>query len=172
MAAIKTMRNLLRRLEKRGDLVRVKREVSPVFEQTTVLKQVMDTSGQTVLFENVGHENFKIVGNVYGGRQKLATLFNVPESNVRPYFEKLTRSKPIPPCIVKRGPVQEVVHNGKPVVTDVLPVPWQYEKDRSRFITAGLIVVRDPDTGIKKYLFPTANGASRQYPGHSDRTAY
>ena len=148
MTAIKTMRHLLRRLEKRGDLVRVKRKVSPLFEQTTILKKVMDTSGQTVMFENVGYKNARIVGNVYGGRKKFATLFNGPESDVRRHFEKLSRRKPIPPRIVKRAPVQEVVHTGKPDITHILPVPWQYEKDRSRFITGGLVVVRDPDTGV------------------------
>jgi 2,5-furandicarboxylate decarboxylase 1 len=153
MAAIKTMRSFLRRLEQRGDLVRVKRRVSPLFEQATILKKVIDTSGQTVLFENVGHKNFKAVGNVYGRRRKFATLFNVPEPDVRPHFERLFKRKPIPPRIVKRGPVQEVVHTGKPTVTDVLPVPWQYEKDRSRFINGGLIVVRDPNTGVINISF-------------------
>lgn len=153
MPAIKTMRNLLTRLEKRRDLVRVKRKVSPLFEQATILKKVMDTTGQTVLFENVSHENFKIVGNVYGGRRKFATLFNVAESEVRHYFEKLSRRKPIPPRIVKRASVHEVIQKDNPNVTDVLPVPWQYEKDRSRFITAGLIVTRDPDTGVHNISF-------------------
>ena len=153
MATIKTMRNFLWRLEKRGDLVRVKKRTSLLFEQTTILKKIMDTSGQTVLFENVGKENFKIVGNVYGGRKKFATLFNTAESETRHCFEKFTRCEPIPPRIVKRASVQEVVHTGKPDVTDVLPVPWQYEKDRSRFITAGLIVARDPDTGVNNVSF-------------------
>jgi 2,5-furandicarboxylate decarboxylase 1 len=106
-----------------------------------------------VLFENVGLQNFKIVGNVYGGRRKFATLFNVSESDVRPYFERLSRRKPIPPRIVKRAPVQEVVHADKPNITDVLPVPRQYEKDRSRYINGGLIVTRDPVTGVYNISF-------------------
>jgi 2,5-furandicarboxylate decarboxylase 1 len=153
MPAIKTMRDLLQRLETRGDLVRVKKNVSPLFEQAAITKKIMDTTGQTVLFEDVGHKNFKMVGNVYGGRGKFATLFNVAESEVRPCFEKLSECKPIPPHIVKRASVQEVVHKGKPNVTEVLPVPWQYEKDRSRFITGGLIVARDPDTGVHNVSF-------------------
>jgi 2,5-furandicarboxylate decarboxylase 1 len=153
MAAIKTMRNFLKRLEQCGDLVRVKRRVSPLFEQATILKKVMDNSGQTVLFENVGLQNFKIVGNVYGGRGKFATLFNVSESDVRSQFERLSRRKPIPPRIVKRAPVQEVVHADKPNITDVLPVPRQYEKDRSRYINGGLIVTRDPVTGVYNISF-------------------
>lgn len=147
------MRNFLKRLEQRGDLVRVKRRVSPLFEQATILKKVMDNSGQTVLFENVGLQNFKIVGNVYGGRRKFATLFNVSESDVRSQFERLSRRKPIPPRIVKRAPVQEVVHADKPNITDVLPVPRQYEKDRSRYINGGLIVTRDPVTGVYNISF-------------------
>ena len=153
MTAIGTMRQFLRRLEQGGDLVRVKRKVSPLFEQTAILKKVMDSTGQTVLFENVGYRKFKIVGNIYGGRSKFAKLFGVPESDVRSHFEKLSKRKPIPPRIVQRAPVQEVVHSGGPNITDVLPVPWQYEKDRSRFITAGIIVARDPDTGVNNISF-------------------
>lgn len=153
MAAIRTMRDFLRRLEQRGDLVRVKRKVSPLFEASSILKKVMDTSGQTVLFENVGNDHSRIVGNVYGGRGKFATLFNVPGSEVRQYFENLSRRKPIPPRIVKRGPVQEVVHTDKLNVADILPVPWQYEKDRSKYINGGLIVVRDPDSGVINISF-------------------
>jgi len=153
MAAIRTMREFLRRLDQRGDLVRVKRKVSPLFETGSILKKVMDTSGKTVVFEDVGNHNARIVGNVYGGRRKFATLFNVPESEVRQCFEKLSRRKPIPPHIVKRGPVQEVVHTGKLNVANILPVPWQYEKDRSKYINGGLIVVRDPDNGVINISF-------------------
>jgi len=153
MPAIKTMRDLLGRLESRGDMVRVKKSVSPLFEQATVTKKFMNTTGQTVLFEDVGHGNFKMVGNIYGGRRKFATLFDVTESEVRSCFEELSKRKPIPPHMVKRATVQEVVHKGNPNVTDILPVPWQYEKDRSRFITGGLIVTRDPETGVHNVSF-------------------
>lgn len=153
MAEIKTMRNFLRRLEQRGDLVRVKRRISSRFESARVLKKVMDTSGKTVLFENVGKNDFKMVGNVYGGRGKFATLFDVPQGEVRNHFQKLSRRKPIPPGIVKRGPVQDIVHKGKLNVTNILPVPWQYEKDRSHYINAGLIVTRDPESGIVNISF-------------------
>jgi 2,5-furandicarboxylate decarboxylase 1 len=153
MAGIKTLRNFLRRLEQRGDLIRVKKKISPRFETASILKKVMDTSGKTVLFENVGERAFKIAGNVYGGRGKFATLFDVPQSEVRNHFQKLSRRKPIPPRIVKRGPVQDIVHTGKPNVAGILPVPWQYEKDRSRYINAGLIVARDPSNGVMNVSF-------------------
>ena len=46
------------------------------------------------------------------------------------------------------APVQEVVRLGAEVDVEELPICTYHEKDAGKYITAGLAVMRDPETGI------------------------
>ena len=58
------------------------------------------------------------------------------------------QANPIDPVMVETGPVQEVVEIGDRVDVDELPICTYHEKDAGKYITAGLAVMRDPETGI------------------------
>ncbi|MDP2727176.1 MAG: UbiD family decarboxylase [Dehalococcoidia bacterium] len=61
--------------------------------------------------------------------------------------EEASRGKYIPQ-IVASGTCQEVVITKDIDVRATLPTPWLCEKDAAPFITPGVLVKRDPDTGI------------------------
>jgi 2,5-furandicarboxylate decarboxylase 1 len=56
--------------------------------------------------------------------------------------------KLIAPKIVPTGPVKEVIQKGDDVDLYQLPITHHNEKDSGDFITAGITVVKDPDTGV------------------------
>src|SRR5690606_21747581 len=59
------------------------------------------------------------------------------------------QANPIAPAMVETGPVHEVVVTGSDVDLTELPICTYHEKDAGPYITAGLAVMRDPDTGIR-----------------------
>lgn len=64
------------------------------------------------------------------------------------WMEHLREFKPIPPKFVKTGPIMENVATGPDVDVFKFPVPKWHEEDGGRFIgTAGIQIVKDPETG-------------------------
>ena len=71
-----------------------------------------------------------------------------PMEMVRNLKEREKRLKPIPPRVVKNGPIFENVQLGKDVNILIFPTPKWHELDGGRYIgTASLVTMRDPDTG-------------------------
>ena len=69
---IRSMRDLIELLDRSGELVRVKRPVHRDTELMAVLKRAQTELKKAVLFENVEGTDFRYVGNLFGGRDKLA----------------------------------------------------------------------------------------------------
>ncbi len=56
-------------------------------------------------------------------------------------------ANPMPYKIVNNGPVKENIIRGNIDIAKLFPIPKFQEKDSSSFITAGVMVVKDPETG-------------------------
>ncbi|MBI4444496.1 MAG: UbiD family decarboxylase [Acidobacteria bacterium] len=145
-AVIRNIRDHIALLERSGDLVRVKREVDTDGELPAVLKRVQKELKKAVLFEKLKGTNFQVVGNLYGGRDKLARLFGVPEEQVVQEWIRLSGSKPIKPVRVNSAPCQEVVHQKDIDIKKILPVPFQYRGDAAPFINSAIVIAWDPKT--------------------------
>ena len=58
------------------------------------------------------------------------------------------QANPIDPVMVEDAAVHEEVFLGSDVSVEDLPICTYHEKDAGKYITAGLAVMRDPETGI------------------------
>jgi len=143
---IKNIRDLIEFFERSGELVRVKRPVDKDKELAAVLKRVQTELKKAVLFESVKGTDFMVVGNLYGGRDKLARIFGVPEEEVVKEWVRSRESKPIKPVRVNSSPCQEVVHERNINIGEILPIPYQYRGDAAPFINSAVVVVKDPKT--------------------------
>ena len=56
-------------------------------------------------------------------------------------------SQPIPTRLVASGPCQEVVYEGKDVDVTKLPLCTNNPRDGGPYITAGHVIIRDPEYG-------------------------
>jgi UbiD family decarboxylase len=131
----------LRRLEAAGELHRVARAVDPRFEIAAVLS--LRQRGPAQLFEDVTGYDMPVVGNVMNARGRIAMLLGTD----RPLHEFVLAAlaAPIPPVIVDDPSVREVVHR-EVDLPRLLPVPTWFEQETGPYITAGVIVARDPQT--------------------------
>ncbi|MBW2340934.1 MAG: UbiD family decarboxylase, partial [Deltaproteobacteria bacterium] len=66
---------------------------------------------------------------------------------VNEWIERL--KNPIEPRLISAGPVKEVVKQGVEVNLEELPMVTHCSKDAGPYITAGVVVAKDPDTGIR-----------------------
>jgi len=138
------MRGLLTALEAAGELHRVTRSVDPRFEIASVLSLRQD--GPAQLFERVGNSAVPVVANLLGSRQRIARGLDISRGDLHKCCLAALRD-PVPPVIVEQGPAQNVVHRAGLDLARLLPVPTWFEREAGPYITAGVIVAKDPETG-------------------------
>ena len=145
------LRTFLRLLEGHGRLQRLTKPVDPATEVAALMMEA-DRRRQAVLFESVKGSEIPCVANIVGGRELLSLGLGVePGKAVRYFLGKLNER--IPSVTVADGPVQEVVKTGGEVDLNEFPLVTHSEKDAGPYITAGLVMAKDPDTGIRNVSF-------------------
>jgi UbiD family decarboxylase len=139
-----SMRGFLATLEARGELRRISREVDPRFEIAAVL--TFRDRGAAQLFTHVKGYAMPVVGNIFASRARFAQALGATSVDLE--ARCLTAlMKPIAPILVGQAPVQEVIHQTASDLATLLPAPLWFEKERAPYITAGVIVAKDPETG-------------------------
>lgn len=138
------LRSALRRFEQAGVLQHVTAPVDLDYEVAAVLWRLRH--GPTVVFDNVQGSDVPIVGNVLNSRDKLAIALGLPRQDL---LDRLTTAarETIPTNEVGDAPCQERSIAADVDVLDLLPIPLISEHDGGRYISAGLMIARDPTTG-------------------------
>ncbi len=139
-----SLRATLAQWEATGDLHYVDRPVDPRYELAAVLSLRRD--GPTQFFPQVVGYDMPVVGNLLNTREKISRALGVDHSDLQPACVRAL-DEGIKPEIVSSGPVQEVPHPGPVDIPRLFPVPTWFEKERGPYITAGVIVAKDPETG-------------------------
>jgi len=145
------LRTSLALLESRGLLLRIRHPVDPRTQLAALITEA-ERRGQAILFESVVSFTMPVVANVVGGRRLLALCLGIePAALVRTFLER-SRER-ISPVIVGEAPVQEVVETGARVDLRRLPLVVHSEKDAGPYLTAGLVIAQDPETGRRNVSF-------------------
>ena len=139
-----SMRGFLAELDAAGELHRVTRKVDPKFELGAVL--ALKDRGPALLFENVAGSTMPVAGNLLVSRDRFARAFGVTREALDAHCLKAL-AQPIKPAIVNDAPVQAVIHDKAIDIGKMLPVPHWFEREAAPYITAGVIIAKDPETG-------------------------
>lgn len=139
-----SLRGFLAALKAQGELHQVTRQVDPKFEVAAVLS--LRDRGPAQLFETVKDSAMPIIGNLFTSRARFETALNVQPGSLDAACSAALES-PVAPRLVDQAPVQEVVHDAPLDLSALLPVPHWFAKEAAPYITAGVIVARDPETG-------------------------
>jgi UbiD family decarboxylase len=99
-----------------------------------------------LLFTSVIGAQMPVVTNLLGTRERLAAALGQTPATLQAYLLAALDGG-IAPELVAAAPVQQVVHLAPLDVGAILPVPTWFEHERGPYITAGVIIARDPDTG-------------------------
>ncbi len=134
-------------LNQKGELLTVDKAVSSKYEAAAVQSRILNETGKAVLFTNVDGQGKKMLGNIYTSRRMLSYMFDVEPDKLVEKVLSFKNAKRFPVKVVKKAPSQEVVHKDFENILDIVPIPWNYDKDGNRYVTAGIVVAKDPETG-------------------------
>ena len=139
-------RDFLTALRDQGELVDVDRPVALDLEVAKGLRKSASIAGPAFVFKNNGTP-FPLVAGVYNSRAKALIAFQATEDEA---FGKILNglSNRIPPVLVENAPVHENVIEGDDIDLATLPVPKYSPNDGGPYITPGIVVSHDPETGI------------------------
>ncbi len=161
------LRQFIQGLEQRGELKRVRTQVSPYLEMTEICDRVLRAGGPAILFERPTGFDMPVLGNLFGtvGRValgmgedsptalrevgKLLAYLKEPEPprGLKDAWEKLPLLKKVldmAPKELSSGPCQEVLWEGRDVDLARLPIQTCWPGDAGPLITWGLTVTRGP----------------------------
>jgi 4-hydroxy-3-polyprenylbenzoate decarboxylase len=161
------LRGFLALLESKGELKRIRTEVSPRLEMTEIADRVLRAGGPALLFERPAGHRIPVLANLFGTVQRIAAAMGVadasalrdmgrllaylrepePPKGLRDLWEKFPLFKQVlnmAPRTRSGGPCQEVVWEGKDVDLARLPVQTCWPGDAGPLITWGLSVTRGP----------------------------
>jgi UbiD family decarboxylase len=134
------------------DVLRVARSVSLDFETTAYVLELERTDrSPLVIFENLEGYAGLLVQNVFGSRERIARILGTKIDQLHETWTERTE-KLIQPVWVDEGPVHDIVAtSGFDVQT--FPIPKHFLDDAGRYVTSGVCVARDPDTGVMNLAF-------------------
>jgi len=147
----KDLRSFIAELEAKSpeEIARVNKPLSPRYEISALLTHLEKIKRFPLLFfEKVKGSDAPVVINAQASRRLMAiALDGKPEDLARKFGER--QSKPIPPVEVTEAPVQEVTKLGDEVDLTEVPMLTHYDVNAAPYITAGVVVAADPDTGVR-----------------------
>ena len=149
------LRELIGRLERAGELLRV-RGADWNLEMGTLAESVYQGAKDNppaLLFEDIpGYpKGYRVLSGTTNSAKRLAITLGFPVPShpldvVRAYRDRMKSHQPIPPRVVKEGPVLENILSGKEVDVLKFPAPFVHELDGGRYIgTDDLVIMRDPE---------------------------
>ena len=144
-AAHPDLRSWLQELAAADRLAVAHRRVSLIDELAAVAKKLENE--RAVLFPEPGGHAISVVANLFAGRSWIADALGAPVDRLLSKFQNAVRN-PLPWVEVTRARVQEVVHQ-KIDLLKQLPIPKHNEHDSGSYITAALLIARNPKTGIQ-----------------------
>ena len=143
-------REFLQVLETKGELVKVEKQICSKYELAAVQMKILKELDKAVLFTNVDGKGQQMVGNLYSSRRMISYMFGVEPSNLVDTILNIQNAKPVKVKKVNQAPCQEVVIRKIKEIKDykeILPITWNSQNDSGYFLTAAIVICKDPDNG-------------------------
>lgn len=138
-------RSALDRMAAQGRLQAYTPAVDPHLEAAGIMKKL--DGGPALLFSAVNGYDMPVIGNLLSCQANVEAAFGIDFRGVREFVGRAL-GDPKPPILVERAPVQEQVHRKDIDIGRMLPALQHTAADAGRYITAGIVIARDPDTGV------------------------
>jgi len=165
--AFSNLKEFMADLEQRGELVRIKEEVSAELEITEITDRVSKRFGPALLFERVKGHTVPVLMNAFGSMSRVARAIGLRgEEELGQVFKgvldvqvpagwldrlrllpRLKRFLAIAPKVVKNPPCQQVIYRQDEVSLARLPILLCWPADGGRFITLPTVFTRHPLSG-------------------------
>jgi UbiD family decarboxylase len=155
------------------DVLRISEPLDPDYLPTALILELEKRrKTPVVVVERPKGFETPIVANLFASRARIARMVGVEPGGFNDAWVRALANL-IPPVLVRRGPVHDFVTQGNEVDAGTLPISRHFEKDAGRYIGSGILVCKDPDTGVRNLSYqrlqlkgPNRFGASLHSRGH------
>ncbi|HEY9531853.1 MAG TPA: UbiD family decarboxylase, partial [Burkholderiales bacterium] len=154
------LRSFLERTRKAGEVHEIRREVDRVHELGAVLN-ACERAGKAAFFHKVKGSDIPVTGALLSSPSRIALALGCTESETRARMAAATE-KPVPPSLESSAPCQEMIIDEPDLAR--WPIPTHSPLDAGPFITAGVVIARDPESGRHNLSY------NRMQIGGADRT--
>ena len=148
-ASIHDLDTIITRLDKMGRLLRVHSTVDPVHDLAAIAA-AYEGGPRAILFESVANSEYPVFTGLYWSRELLAALIGKDEAGLPSYVgERIARwqKRSRPPVVRDNGPV--LANRQKRVNLGKLPIPTHALEDGGPYLDAGVVIARDPESGVR-----------------------
>jgi 2,5-furandicarboxylate decarboxylase 1 len=139
------LRSWLHQLAATGRLAVARSGISLIDELAAISKTL--ELDRAVMFPRPGGHAMAVVSNLFADRSWVADSIGVPTADLLTRFQQAVR-QPLPWVEVEEAAAQEVVHHDVDLLK-LLPIPKHNEHDSGPYITAALLIARNPKTGVQ-----------------------
>lgn len=126
-----------------GRLLAYTAPADPNLEIASIMKN--QDGGPALLFTAVKGYDIPVVGNILSCQDNCEAAFGTDFRGIRTFIGRAL-GDPKPPVMVQNAPAQQHVHTKDIDLGRMFPVLKHTAADNGRFITAGIVIVKDPDT--------------------------
>ncbi len=137
------MKKYLNTLEEEFKVIKIEDQISTKYEVASILRR---HPKDTVIFENIKESEMKIISGICNTREKIARGISVTVPEITKKIMEATEN-PLP--IENIESIQNNYITQKEPDLSEIPVPTYYKKDGGAYITAGVVIAKDPETGIR-----------------------
>lgn len=124
------------------EIIEITEEVSTEYEITSILKK---HPHDTLIFTNVKDSEMNIISGICNTRDKIAKSIG---TSVDKITENIINATNNPTSIENIKNFDEVYPNNECADLSKLPILKHYPKDKGKYITAGIVIAKNPDTGL------------------------
>lgn len=141
-----SLRDWLDRLASTQRLSVMRPGIGLVHEVAAIANRLDGTTAS--LFPHPDGHSGTVVSGLVSSRAWMAEALGVSQEALVGHMQAAA-TNPVPFREVPSGPAQEVVHDSDIDLLRLLPIPTHNEYDSGPYISAGLTIARDPETGVQ-----------------------
>jgi 4-hydroxy-3-polyprenylbenzoate decarboxylase len=134
---------MMAQLDARGELLVVEEEIDLVHDLSALLSLTHDTLA--VRANRIKGSDMPVFGNLLLNRKRIGMALGVEAEAIQSTLLESVK-KPVPPVLVSDAPVQQ--EDFTDGVLARLPVPTFFAKETGPYISAGMMIATDPETGL------------------------
>jgi 2,5-furandicarboxylate decarboxylase 1 len=138
-------RAALQRMRERGRIQAYTAPVDPYLEVAGIMKRL--DGGPALLFTNVRGFDMPVIGNFLAAQENCEAAFGVDFGTIRTFVGRAL-AQPMEPLLVENAPVHERIITTGIDIGALFPALHHTAADSGRYITAGVVVTNDLETGV------------------------
>lgn len=137
------MQEFLKDLKKDFNVIEIENEVSTNLEAAGFLKKYPKDA---IIMENIQESDMKVISGICNTREKIARALNTDVAGIT---QKIMDATNNPISISDHENIENSFDVSKSANLSKIPVLTYYQRDGGPYITSGVIIAKDPETGVR-----------------------